>query len=293
MVVKTVFFVSRGHYWRNNFLFHKIFKTFIVFRLWGKHFGFLAKIILLGCRNCFQVSRGYFWKNLLNFFLKTNRLNCFSIFGLLAQFFWNSSENFAIGLSKLHSMCPMEIFDWTVFFTKIYESFDRLRAVRKLFWHFGAKASKSLSKVQFICTKNSKRIRTFGRFNKAALYLSEWDFWLSYFLINFLSFVNVFRVWSDNSTTLAQELQRSCQKCIILEQQNFSRKVLFLKRIFTFTNFSSFDQKLCGHLSESVPPDLKNCFLHPFRGSFCITISFSSRKLTPTNGLWGKMFGIS
>ena len=47
---------------RENFCFKKSSKFSIVFRLWGKHFGFLAKIILLGCQNCFQVSRGFFWK---------------------------------------------------------------------------------------------------------------------------------------------------------------------------------------------------------------------------------------
>ena len=67
-----------------------------------------------------------------------------------------------------------------------------------------------------------------------------------------------------------------------------------MKKVFTFTIFSSFDEKLGGLLSESLPPDLKNCFLHSFRGSSCsITSSFSSRKFTPTNGLWGQMFGIS
>ena len=73
------------------FFFTKSSKLLVVFRFWGKHFGFLAKIILLGCRNCFQVSRGYFWKNL---FLKTNSLNCFSNFGLLAQFFLELQRKF-------------------------------------------------------------------------------------------------------------------------------------------------------------------------------------------------------
>ena len=140
------------------FFFTKSLKLSVVSRFWGKHFGFSAKIFLLGCRNCFQVSRGYFWKSL---FLKTNSLNCFFNFGLRAEIFCTVSENFKIGLSKLLSMCPVEIFDWTVFFTKIYEFFHRLRAVRKTLWHFGAKASKSLSKVQFMSTKNSRRIRNF------------------------------------------------------------------------------------------------------------------------------------
>ena len=152
MVVKTVFFLSRGHFWRNTFLFHKIFKIFSCFQTLRKTFGFLAKIILLGCQNCFQVSRGYFWKSL---FLKTNSLNCFFSFSLRVQIFCTFSENFAIGLSKLHSMCPVENFDWTVFPTKIHEYFHRPRAVRKTLWHFGAKASKSLSKRQFMRKKIS------------------------------------------------------------------------------------------------------------------------------------------
>ena len=154
------------------------------------------------------------------------------------------------------------------------------------------KLQKVYQKCNLCLQKIQEELGTFDRFAKTALYLYESDFWLNCFFMNFLSFVNVFRLWAENFATLAQKLQRSCQKCILLEQQNFSRKVCFLKKIFSYTNFSSFDEKLCGHLSESVPPDLKNCFLHPFRGSLCITISFSSRKLTPTNGLWGKMFGI-
>ena len=100
------------------FFFTTSSKFSVVFRLWRKHFGLLAKKILLGWQNSFQVSRGYFWKSL---FLKTYSLKCFFIFGLRAQFFWTFSENIAIGLWKLHSMCPVEVFDWTVFSTKIYE----------------------------------------------------------------------------------------------------------------------------------------------------------------------------
>ena len=149
---------SKLHFWFPEdisgeiiFFFTKSSKLSVVFRFWGKHFGFLAKIILLGCRKCFQVSRGYFWKKV---FLKINSLNCFFNFGLRAQFFCTFSENFAIGLSKLHSMCPVEIFDWNDFPTKLYEYFHRLRGVRKTVWHFSAKASRSLSKVQIMCKKN-------------------------------------------------------------------------------------------------------------------------------------------
>ena len=133
------------------FFLTKFSKLSVVSRLWGKHFGLLAKIIWLGFQNCFQVSRGYIWKSC---FLKTISLNCLFLLGLRAQTFQNCGENFPTGLSKLHSMCPVEFFDWTVFFAKIYEFSNRLRAVKKKFWHAGAKASKSLSKLQFMCTKS-------------------------------------------------------------------------------------------------------------------------------------------
>ena len=38
MVVKTVFFLSRGHFWRNTFLFYKIFKNFSCFQTLRKTF---------------------------------------------------------------------------------------------------------------------------------------------------------------------------------------------------------------------------------------------------------------
>ena len=112
----------------------------------------------------------------------------------------------------------------------------------------------------------------------------------------FLWFFWVSSPFSDcrqqKSATLAQKLQRSCQKCILLEQQYFSRKVCFLKKINIFTIFSGSDETLCRLLPESLPTVLKNWFLHSFSESFCVTLSFSSRKFTPTNGLWGKMFEI-
>ena len=115
--------------------------------------------------------------------------------------------------------------------------------------------------------------------------------WTS-FSMNLSRFVTIFRLWAECSVKLLQKLERSCQKCLLLEQQNFSRKLCFLKKKFTFTIFSSFDVKLRRLLSENLPPGLKNCFLHSFKGSSCITLSFSSRNFTPTNGLWGEKIGI-
>ena len=71
---------------KKNFSFSKSLqnsKISDVFRLWGKHFGFLAKIILLGCQNCFQVSSGYFWKT----FFENKFLELFI-------YFWSSGTIF-------------------------------------------------------------------------------------------------------------------------------------------------------------------------------------------------------
>ena len=143
-VVKTVFLVSRRHFWRNNILFHKTFKFFSCFQTLRKYFGFLAKIFLLGCQNCFQMCRGYFWKC---FFLKTNSLNLLFLFGLRAQIFWTFDENFAIGLSKLHFMCPVEIFGWTVFPTKLYKFFLPSSGCESKSLKFGRKSFKKFVKT--------------------------------------------------------------------------------------------------------------------------------------------------
>ena len=127
------------------FFFTKTSKFSVVFRLWGKRFGFSVKVIWLGCQNCFQVSRGYFWKSC---FLK---IVLFWTSGTIFPDFW---RNFCDRFVKTAFYVSSGDFWLDCFSTKIYEFFDRLRAVRKIFWHFGAKPSKSLSKLQYMCTKN-------------------------------------------------------------------------------------------------------------------------------------------
>ena len=138
---------------------------------------------------------------------------------------------------------------------------------------------------------------TFGRFVKTALYVSEWEFWLNCFLYEFFEFLHCFPTvgrtfFNIGTKTLENFREVVKQSCILLGQQNVSRKVCFFNKIFTFTILLSFDENLCRLLSESVPPDLNKCFQHSFRGSCCITLSFSSKKCTPTNGIWGKLFGL-
>ena len=134
---------------KNFSIFHEVFKFFSCFQTLRKTFGFLAKFFWLGCQNCFQVSMGdlgrmVFSKRIL----------------WKGSFFWTVGTKtsdfqryFSTGSSKLHSMCPEEIFDWSVFSTENFDFFHSPWAVRKKFWKIGAKALRGLSKLHFTCTK--------------------------------------------------------------------------------------------------------------------------------------------
>ena len=223
---------------------------------WGKNFGFLAKKILLGCQNCFQVSRGYFWKSL---FLRTNSSNCFSSFGLRAQIFWIFSEIFAIGMCKLHSMCPVEIFDWTVFLRK----FMSFLTVFEPWGSYSAILAQTLQKVYKKCNlcvqKIQGQLRTSGRFVKTALFVSEWDFWLNCFFYEFFEFRHCFPTVNGTFFNIDPKTLGKLSKAHSTWTTIFLRKVCFLKKIFTFTNFSSFDEKLCKQLKK-FRPGLKTAF---------------------------------
>ena len=126
----------------------------VVFRLWGKFFGFLVKVFWLGCQNCFQVSTGRFWKNC---FLKTIFSRCFNFFGLRAGKLQTFVDKFSTGSTKLHSMCPEEIFEWTV------SSMTFL----KFFYCFWAEGKNILE----------YRRKNYGRFVKTAFFVYKTTFW--------------------------------------------------------------------------------------------------------------------
>ena len=133
------------------FFFTKSSNFSVVVRLWGIISDFWRIHSSWVVKTVFKCAGDIFERV---FFKKTSSLNCLFNFGLRAQFVRTFGEKFSICLSKLHSMCPEEIFDWTVFSTIFFEFFHSLRAVRKLFWLFGKKASKKLSQLQFMCTKS-------------------------------------------------------------------------------------------------------------------------------------------
>ena len=71
-----------------------------------------------------------------------------------------------------------------------------------------------------------------------------------------------------------RKFRKFVKTAFYLNKKTFSRKLCFVKKRLTLTNFSSFVNKFCGILSENLPNGLKNSFLHLIRQTFCITLSF-------------------
>ena len=170
MVVKTVFFVSRGHFWRNNFLFQKIFKAFSCFQTLRITFRIFGEKNLVGLSKLFSSVQGIFSEE----FVFENKF--------LEFFFWSLDTNF---LHFLGIFCDK--FVKTAFYVSsgdfwldcnFYENlwvFSPSSGCGEKFWHFGAKTSKNLSKLQFMSTKNF-----WGRF----------DFWKRFY--NFVEYWSKF-----------------------------------------------------------------------------------------------------
>ena len=170
-VVKTVFLVSRRHFWRNNILFHKTFKFFSCFQTLRKTFWIIGENILLGLSKLFSSVQGVF----LEEFIFENIILEFFLY------FWSSGANFLYFQRKFCDRFLKTAFFvysgdfWLdIFFYESFEFFHRLRAVKKTFWHFGAKTSKSLLKLQFMWTK---------------IFCGKFDFWRK-------NFYNFFEYWS-------------------------------------------------------------------------------------------------
>ena len=84
-------------------------------------------------------------------------------------------------------------------------------------------------------------VRTSGRFVKTALFVSEWDVWLNCFLYEFFEFRHCFPTVSKTFYTIDAKTLEKLSKVHSTWTPNFSRKVCFLKKNFTFINFSNFD----------------------------------------------------
>ena len=139
MVVKTAFFVSRGHLWRNIFRFHKILKIFSCFQTLRKTIWFFGKNNLVGSSKQFSSVEGSFlgridvWKQIFWIFYFFFGLRA-QKFGLLAKFFRRLCQNcilcvqwrFLIGLFFLQNVMTFS----TVF--GVWRKYSGILAAQKL-----------------------------------------------------------------------------------------------------------------------------------------------------------------
>ena len=122
----------------------------IVFGLWGELFGVFAKVIWLGCQNCFQKSRGGFRKNC---FTENKFFELFLYFWTLGTKILDLRRTLFNRFVKIAFYVSRGGF-WLDCF--LYENswvFHRLWAVKRIFWNICARALKCLSKLHFTCTK--------------------------------------------------------------------------------------------------------------------------------------------
>ena len=161
MVVKTVFFVSRGHLWGNKFLSHESFKIFICFQTLRKPFRISDETNLVGLSKLFSSVQGIFLqeftceKKFLQFFL------CF----------WSSGTSFLDFRRKLCDRFVKTAFNvssgdfWLdCFFYETFWTFPLSSGSEEnslAFWRKSFK--KFVKKLQFMCKKVSEESLIFEK----------------------------------------------------------------------------------------------------------------------------------
>ena len=195
---------------------------FTVFGLWGKNSGLLAQKLQKDCPNCNLCVQKFSVENLIP--EKT-----FTIFSSTDQKFCGLCQQM---LSK------RKFFSKVIFFLG-KNSCLPTEVEREGFW----------------CA-----VRTSGRFVKTALYVSEWDVWLNCFFYEIFEFRHCFPNVGRTFGNIGAKISEKLSKVHSTWTTNFSRKVCFLKKIFTLTNLASSREKICRILSESLRPVRKTTF---------------------------------
>ena len=279
MVVKTAFFVSRGDFWRTFQFFTKSSSFLVAFRLWGKHFEFFVELIWLGCQNCFQVSRDtfgrvVFWKKFLwivCFFWTpgTNSLKCF-FFGLWAQKFWTFGENFSTGSSKLLSMCPEELIDWTVFSMNFFEFLHCFPTVRRTFCNIGAKSLENKSKLYSTGTTKLFEENLFSEENN--YFYNFFEFWSKTLRTSLGKPKELFFLWifsaswlfSDCGKNILQQCFQNFRKFVTtafyLNNKAFWRKFVFWRKNLLLQFFRALIKNFADFCRKTFHPVSKAAF---------------------------------
>ena len=215
--MSKLFSSVQGIFLKELFFENNFFELFLYFWTSGVIFSdFRWKFFDSFVKTSFYVSSGDFW---LDCFFYKNLWVFLPSSGCEEKIlaFWRRKSFIKIVKTAIY---VYKKFFWQIWFLK-KKLLQFFRVLIKNFADFRQKMlskRKILSKVIFFLGKSSCfpteveaegfswSVRTFVRFVKTALYLSEWDFWLNCFFYEFFSFVTVFRLWAEHSASLSQKL---------------------------------------------------------------------------------------
>ena len=153
------------------------------------------------------------------------------------------------------------------------------------------KLQKVYQKCNLCVQKLQGELGTFDRFVKTALYLSEWDFWLNCFFLWIFWDSSLF---PDCGQKILQHWRRKIREVVesafYLNNRTFRGKFVFWRKSLLLQIFWVLMKKSADFCRKSSAR-FEKLLSTLIQGYSWIPLSFSSRKFTPTNGLWGKTFG--
>ena len=151
MVVKTVFFVSRGHFWRKKFLFRRIFKFFSCSQTLRKTFRIFGENNLVGLSKLFSKVQWIF----LGDFLFQNQIRwLFPSFLVFGHILFGLSVNVLRKVCQNCNPCVQWRFLIGLFFLRKFMSFFTV------FGLWGKDSGTLAQKSQKVCQKCNLCLQT-------------------------------------------------------------------------------------------------------------------------------------
>ena len=211
-MVKTAFFCPEEIFEDIFFLFTNFSSFLDVFRLWGEHFGVFAKVMWMGCQNCFQVSMGEFRKKC---FLRRNSSNWFIFLDFGYKSFGPLAKNFD-GCVKTAFNVSRGVFWVNCFFYEFFQLLDCFPAVGRTFCNIGSKILEKLLKLHSIWTT---KLFEENLFSEERTY-----------------YYNFFELWSKTLRTFFEKPSTRFQKLLSsLVQGIFLHNIiLFLEKFYAY-----------------------------------------------------------
>ena len=158
-----------------------------------------------------------------------------------------------------------------------------------------------MSKVVFFVGKNSClptefegesfwcSVRTFGRFVKTALCVSEWDFWVNCFFYEFFEFFRCFptvvRIFCNIG---AKSLEKLSKVHSTWTTSLFEESLYFEENTYSYNFFEFWWKTLHTSVGKRFPR-FEKLLSALVQGIVLHNIIIFTRKFTPTNGFWGKI----